>query len=140
MTISGAVLAGTTAGAQANDAGRQLTGTWLVTVQPVNGPSSESFESTIVYTATGSVLEATSKAPASAGLGTWERLGAGRYTTTFEKYRFNGSTYVGKTRIEETQEISADGAEYVGRSTTTVLSPSDQVVATFQSTATATRI
>ena len=138
MAISGVVLAGT-GGAQA-ETSRQITGTWRVLVQPDGPPGAAPFESTLVYTSTGSVVEATSKAPTSAGLGTWERLGDGRYAMTVEKYRFNGPTYVGKTVIEETQQVEPDGSHYTGRAVTTVLDAAGNVLATFASSATGERL
>ncbi|HVE62953.1 MAG TPA: hypothetical protein VNB94_04035 [Mycobacteriales bacterium] len=138
MAISGAVLTGLN-GAHATDS-RQIAGTWQVTVQPDGAPSTAAFESTLVYTATGSVIETTSKAPASAGLGAWERLGSGRYAMTFQKYRFNGPTYVGKTVIEEVQYVSPDGSQYTGRATTTVYDAAGNVVATISATATGSRM
>lgn len=138
MAISGALLMGLTA--QADTAARQITGTWRVVVQPDGAPTAAAFESTLVYTASGSVVEATSKAPSSAGLGSWERLGAGRYAMTVQKYRFNGATYVGKTVIEEVQELDPDGRHYSGRATTTVLDAAGNVVASFSSTATGARM
>ncbi len=56
-----------------------------------------------------------------ASLGTWKRLGSGRFTTTVEKYRFNGPMYIGKTVIHELQEPSADGSKYTGQATTTIV-------------------
>ncbi|HUR52477.1 MAG TPA: hypothetical protein VMZ11_10190 [Mycobacteriales bacterium] len=120
MVISGAALVGVP-GAQADDVSRQIAGTWRVTVQPSSGPSTAPFESIIAYTSSGSVIEVTSRAPASSGLGSWERLGSGRYATTFEKYRFSGTNYLGKTVIEEVSEVSPDGSRYTATATSTFL-------------------
>lgn len=142
MVLGGAVLSGTT-GAQAADGGRQLTGTWRVLVDPDPTPAGDQppFVSTIAYTSTGSVVETTSRAPSSAGLGTWDRLGAGEFTSTVEKYRFDSAgNYVGRTRIREVQTLAADGDSYTARATTEVLTPADAVVATFTSTVRATRL
>ena len=137
MTIGGAAVLGTTT-AQAQDNGHRLAGTWVVTVQPLEGPNKTPFESRIAYTTTGSVVEATSRAPMSAGLGTWKRLGSGRFTTTVEKYRFNGPMYIGKTVIQEVQELSADGSKYTGQATTTIVN-NDGTRVTFRSTSTGHR-
>ena len=138
MVISGAALVGVP-GAQAEDVSRQIAGTWRVTVQPSNGPSTAPFESIIVYTSSGSVVEATSRAPASAGLGTWERVGAGRYASTFEKYRFAGATYLGKTVVEEVEEVSPDGSRYTATATSTILN-ADGTRQVFTSTAVGERM
>ena len=128
------------AGAQAHERGRQLAGTWRVTVRPDGAPASAAFESLLVYTSTGSVVETTSRAPSSAGLGVWERLGGGRASVVVEKYRFAGTTFLGRTVIHETSQVAPDGSRYTGRAVTTLLSPSGQVEATFTSTATGVRL
>lgn len=141
MVLGGAMLSGT-AGAQ-TDAGRQLAGTWSVVVDPDPTPAGDQapFVSTIAYTATGSVIESTSRGPSSAGLGTWGRLGAGEFSSTVEKYRFDGAgNYIGRTRISEVQTLAQDGESYAGRATTQILNPGGGVVATFTSTVTATRL
>lgn len=139
MALSGAVLSGST-GAQASS-GRQLPGTWAVHVDP-DGPM-PSFTSTIVYTSTGSVVETTMNRPPSTistGLGTWERLGDGRFALTHSKYRWEDGRFAGTVRIEETGELSPDGDRYVSRATTTILSPTQVPLATFTSTVTAERL
>lgn len=136
VAVSGAVLSG--AGGAAAQDGRQIVGTWEVTVQPDG--AADTFVSKLVYTEGGSVVEATSRLPASAGLGTWDRIGAGRYSTTHEKYRFDGTTFVGTTRIVETSEVAPDGESYVARATTTLEDASGRVVRQFSATATGVRL
>jgi hypothetical protein len=139
MTLSAAMLAGT-GSADPEASPRQIAGTWTVTVQPDGAPAAAAFESTLVYTSTGSVIEATSRMPTSAGLGAWERLGSGRYSMTVTKYRFNGTTFVGKAVIEEVQQVAPDGESYTGRATTTFYDASGAVVSRLSSTATGTRV
>lgn len=136
LALQGTVPSGA---AQAHDRGRQLAGTWKVTVQPDGAPPSAAFESLLVYTSTGSVVETTSRAPSSAGLGVWDRTGAGRYEVVVEKYRFEGAAYVGRTVIRETSQLAPGGARYTGRAVTTLLDASGQVVRSFGSTATGVR-
>lgn len=136
VVVGGAVLAGA-GGAAASD-GRQLVGTWQVTVQPDGEPSS--FVSTLVYTSGGSVVEATSRMPASTGLGTWDRLGAGRFATVHEKYRFEGGAFAGTVRVEETSEVAPDGDHYTARAVTTLRDAKGQLVRTFRSSVTAVRL
>ena len=131
--------AGQAGAGQAADRGRQLAGTWRVTVQPDGAPASAAFESLLVYTSTGSVVETTSRAPSSAGLGVWDRRGGGRFAVVVEKYRFSGTTYVGRTVIEETSQVTPDGSRYTGRAVTTLLDAAGQVQTSFSSTATAVR-
>lgn len=138
VAMGGAVLAGTT-GVQAQDRGRQLTGTWRVVVD--QDGEMPPFVSTIAYTSTGSLVESTSRAPSPAGLGTWDRLGGHTFTSTFEKYRFDANgQYVGRVRITEVQTMAADGESYSARATTEIINPQDQVVATYGSVANATRL
>ena len=141
MVLGGAVLTGTT-GAQASS-GRQLAGTWAVTVDP-DGDAVPAFTSTIVYTATGSVIETTMNRPPSAvstGLGTWERLGDGRFATTHSKYRWNGTTYAGTVLVNEVSEVAPDGQSYTARATTLFLDKDgNQVMPPMTSDVTAERL
>lgn len=128
MVISGAVLAGST-GAVA-ESGRQLAGTWAVAVQPDGAPTG--FTSTIVYTATGSVVETTMNRPPSAistGLGTWDRIGDGRYAVTHRKYRWDSTGFLGTVVVEEVVEVAPSGDKYAARATTTVLDRAGNPVA-----------
>ncbi len=61
-----------------------------------------------------------------------------QFTTTVEKYRFNGPMYIGKTVIQELQELSADGSKYTGQATTTDVN-NDGTRVTFRSTSTGHR-
>lgn len=142
MVLGGAVLAGTT-GAQASS-GRQLSGTWAVTVLPDGAP--QPFSSTIVYTATGSVVETTMNRPPSAistGLGTWQRLGDGQYEVTHRKYRWSPNGFLGTVVVREVSEVAPDGRSYTARATTTFFRPDGQPDVALQpvsSTVTAERL
>jgi hypothetical protein len=125
---------------QPHHGGRQLAGTWRVTVQPDGAPTAAAFDSTLVYTSTGSVVETTSRAPSSAGLGVWDRLGAGRFEVVVEKYRFEGAVFAGRTVVSERSQLTPDGSRYTGRAVTTVLDASGRVLRTFASTATGVRL
>ena len=128
------------AAAHPHDRGRQLAGTWRVTVQPDGAPAAAAFDSTLVYTSTGSVVETTSRAPSSAGLGVWDRRGAGRFEVVVEKYRFEGTAFAGRTVVSERSQLTPDGSRYTGRAVTTVLDASGRVLRTFASTATGVRL
>lgn len=137
----GAALVAGQEGASAGP-GRQLAGTWAVSVDP-DGEMPPAFRSTILYTDSGSLVETTMNRPpenVTAGLGTWERLGDGRFAVTLTKYRFVDGEFVGTVLVEETAELAADGDSYVARATTTLLTPSGGVERSFSSVVTAERV
>lgn len=121
----------------------QIVGTWVVTVTPSTpgGP----FQSTIAFTSSGAVIEATSKpftAPTtdtSEGLGVWETDGDSVHMT-FQKYRFSSTgTYIGRTVVVETETLRGENA-YTGHAVTTVYNPSGNVLMSFSSTSSAVRM
>jgi hypothetical protein len=128
----------TPAAAATSDDARSITGTWTVTVHPDGQPS---FQSTITFTSAGGLVEATSKAVSSAGVGTWTRAGGGHFTITFRKYRFDGTgTFIGTTVISEDDLVDAGGTTYTGHATTKIIDAKGTVVTTFTSTAEAQRM
>ena len=143
MVLGGAVLAGSTSATASS--GRQLAGTWAVSVDP-DGDARPPFTSTLVYTATGSVVETTMNRPPSmisTGLGTWERLGDGRYEVTHRKYRWSSSGFLGTVVVHEVSEVAPDGDSYTSRATATFLGPDgrpDPALQPFSSTVTAERL
>jgi len=117
---------------------RSLAGTWTVTVDPDG--AQPPFVSTIAYGSAGEVVEATSRATASAGIGSWKRLGDGRFAIRFLKYRFTpGGTFEGTTEISEVTEVAPGGGSYTGRATSTVRNAAGAVVASFQSSSSGER-
>lgn len=120
-----------------------IVGTWVDTVTP-NAPGGK-FESTIVFTASGAVVEATSKAftaptaDTSEGLGVWKSDDES-IRTTFQKYRFDATgNYIGKTVVVETEKMQGPNA-YNGNAVTTIYSPGGAVLASFTSTTHAIRM
>jgi hypothetical protein len=108
------------------------------TVHPNGQPS---FQSTITFTSAGGLVEATSKAVSSGGIGTWTRAGGGHFSITFRKYRFDPTgTFIGTTDISEDDLVDADGTTYTGHATTKVIDAKGTVIATFTSTAEAERM
>src|SRR5262245_37786085 len=91
VLLAGAAFAagGCSTPAAASDTARSITGTWTVTVDPDGPPPA--FQSTITFTSAGGVVEATSKAVASGGIGAWTRAGDGTFDVTFRKYRFDAN-------------------------------------------------
>lgn len=121
-----------------------IVGTWLDTVTPTKGPVLP-FLSTLVFTASGAVIEATSKsnvaptAYVSEGLGVWK--GEERtFKMTFQKYLFNSSgVWIGRTVIVETDTLQGDNA-YTGQAVTTIYNTADVVMISFPSTTAALRM
>ncbi|MGH7759818.1 MAG: hypothetical protein ACREOY_00135 [Candidatus Dormibacteraceae bacterium] len=104
------------------------------------------FQSIIVFTRDGAVIEGTSKpfaapiADTSEGLGVWTRSGDSIHMT-FEKYLFNSSGgYAGKTLIFETDTLDHKGDAYTGQAQTTIYDPKGNVLASFPSSSTAQRM
>jgi hypothetical protein len=111
-----------------------LVGTWVVTVQldaPPGQPAPPPFESTIAYTAGGSVVEATSRAGfVAGGLGVWKKTGPSTYSATFRKYRFDaGGAFAGVAVITETIKVTSRGSYTTRASTTDIYSPTGALVA-----------
>jgi hypothetical protein len=126
------------AAAAVSDDARSITGTWTVTVHPDGQPT---FQSTITFTSAGGVVEATSKAVSSGGIGAWTRTGGGHFTISFRKYRFDSTgTFVGTTVISEDDLVDAAGTTYTGHATTKVIDAKGNVIASFTSTAEAERM
>ncbi|MBV8195598.1 MAG: hypothetical protein JOY80_08730 [Candidatus Dormibacteraeota bacterium] len=120
-----------------------IVGTWIDTVTP-NAPGGP-FQSTLVFTNSGAVIEATSKAFAapttdiSAGLGVWQPSGH-TVEMTFHKYRFNSSgQYIGTTVIIETDTLQSADA-YSGKATTSIEDTLGHVLTSFTSTTSGQRM
>jgi hypothetical protein len=101
-----------------------IVGTWVDTVTP-NAPIGP-FQSTIVFTGSGAVIKATSKAFAaptadtSEGLGVWQEGAKGVVKMTTQKYLFDATgAYMGRIVIAETDTLHGAGA-YNGNAATTV--------------------
>jgi hypothetical protein len=142
LLIGAALVAGCSAAAvaaQPNTNSRTIAGTWTVTVTPDG--AQPAFQSTITYTAAGGLVEATSKAPSSAGIGTWTREGGGHFAISFIKYRFDGTgAFIGTTAVTENDVIDPHGNSYSGRATTKVLDAHGAVLMSFTSTSHAERV
>lgn len=154
---AGAVLIASTAGAVRASAdsgesvadgsprasGHPLTGVWTVTVDPLPNPGGDQppFESTLAFGRASVVNEITSRVgSASAGLGTWEKVGDSTYRTRWLKYRFDGTgAYIGKTVV--TEDITVVGSQrYRGRAVTQIVDSAGAVVAQFESEVAAERL
>lgn len=112
-----------------------ITGTWKVTVELEPNPSGDQppFESILSFDKARTVSETTSRAPSSAGLGAWQRVGESTFRFVVEKYRFDSTgAYVGKTVITERVQLTGPDS-YVGSAHVKVLTPGNVVVAQFGS-------
>ncbi|HEU0241080.1 MAG TPA: hypothetical protein VH496_14440 [Mycobacterium sp.] len=144
MLLTGAALvaggcSAAAAAAQPHTDSRSITGTWTVTVKPDG--AQPAFQSTITYTTAGGLVEATSKAPSSAGVGIWTREGSGHFAISFIKYRFDGTgAYIGTTVVTENDVVDPHGDSYSGRATTKVIDASGTVLMSFTSTSHAERV
>lgn len=119
-----------------------LVGTWQVTVDPLPNPAGDQppFESTLAFDKGMTVVEATSRATASAGLGAWRRTGEDTFRFIVQKYRFDPTgAYVGKTVITEDVRMTGPST-YVGTAVSKFLTPNGAVVAQFISESAGTRL
>lgn len=121
-----------------------LVGTWLVTVTPV--APGVPFQSTLVYTRDGAVIEATSRpfttptADTSEGLGVWSGAGAS-VRTNFHKYLFDSQGhYIGRTVIVDNGTLNHQGTTYAGKAVATVYNVNGNVLAMLASSTTAQRM
>jgi hypothetical protein len=121
-----------------------IVGMWLVTVTPV--APGVPFQSTIVYTRDGAVIEATSRpfmtptADTSEGLGVWSGAGAS-VRMTFHKYLFDSQGhYIGRTVVVETETLNHQGSTYTGKAVATVLDVNGNVLTTIASSTSAQRM
>lgn len=143
LALLSAGITQSSAGAEENTMpARSLQGTWVVTVDPSATPAGDPppFESTLAYLDDHVVTEITSRAPSSAGLGGWRKVGGSTYRSTFLKYRFDGTgAYVGKTVVTETIQLTGKET-YTARALTKIINPAGVVVAQFESEASAVRM
>jgi len=115
-----------------------IVGTWTVYVTP---STDAPFESTMAFAPGGEVMEATSRAPMSAGLGAWSHTGRGPIYVMFSKYRFDSAgNYIGKVTIHDVGRLSGTGDTYDGQATTVITNTAGVQVATFASVSHATRV
>jgi hypothetical protein len=120
----------------------QLAGTWEVTVnRPAPLPSVRSLQ---VITDDGGIVETSNESPASrtAQYGSWERVEGRLYAVTGVHFRFNPQTgaYLGTYRINSMRRLSEDGQSFMAVARVTILDPDDNVIGSFNATASGTRM
>jgi hypothetical protein len=130
------------AGASSGDAGNQLAGTWVVTVnRPAPAPPLTSLQ---IFTSDGSVIENANEAPASRtdSYGTWHRVEGRLYAASALILRFNPQTgaQVATVKINRNIRLSEDGQSFfhAGRATTYDLD--GNVISSFPVTASGVRM
>jgi hypothetical protein len=114
-----------------------IGGTWTVYVTP---STDAPFESTMAVAPGGEVMEATSRAPMSAG-GAWSHTGRGPIYVPFSKYRFDSAgNYIGEVTVHDVGRLSGTGDTHDGQATTVITNTAGVQVATFASVLHATRV
>jgi hypothetical protein len=128
-------------GASSGDAGNQLAGTWIVTVnRPAPLPPLTSLQ---IFTSDGSVIEHANEASASRtdSYGSWKRVEGRLYAATALFFRFNASgAHVATHKINRNIRLSDDGQSFshAGRATTYDLN--GNVLASFPVSASGVRL
>jgi hypothetical protein len=121
------------AGASSGDAGNQLAGTWIVTVnRPAPLPPLTSLQ---VFTSDGSVIENANEASASRteSYGTWDRVQGRLYAASATMFRFNPQTgaHVATMKINRNIRVSEDGQSLVQAARATTYDLDGNVIASF---------
>ncbi len=121
-----------TAGAAHKHAGKQLAGTWTVTVnRPAPLPPVISLQ---VYTDEGSMVESGSDSVSrSPQYASWERVGRREYALTGVMLRFDPQTgaFAGQMKINRTIDLARDGQSFTFRGRATSTDANGNVVASF---------
>jgi hypothetical protein len=142
VTAAVGVGAVSSAGASSVDAGNQLAGTWVVTVnRPAPLPPLTSLQ---VFTSDGSVIENANEASASRteSYGSWERVSGRLYAASAVMFRFNPQTgaHVATMKINRNIRLSEDGQSLVHAARATTYDLAGNVVASFPVVATGERM
>jgi hypothetical protein len=118
------------AGAKSENAGNQLEGTWVVTV---NRPAPLSAITSLqVYTSDGSVIESANDSGArSPSYGSWERVKARTYAASSVFFRFDPQTgvQVATHKLDRTIQVSNDGQTFTAIAHAVVYDMSGNVIA-----------
>jgi len=127
---------------------KSIEGVWETVVTPRNcqtgAPVAPDFQGLITFNEGGTIAEiagGSNPALRSPGHGVWQREnGSGNYSMKVIFLRFNASgVLIGKQKITQTNEVSADGNQSTSSGTVEVLDLNGNVLGSGCSTATATR-
>lgn len=121
------------AGASSGDAGNQLAGTWVATIdRPAPLPPLTSLQ---VFTSDGSVIENANEPPATRteSYGSWERIGGRLYAASAMFFRFDPQTgaHVATMRINRTIRLSQDGQTFAVAARATLYDLNGNVISSF---------
>ena len=130
IAVGGGVIATAGAKSEREGKGKQLAGTWAVTVnRPAPLPPLASLQ---VYTDDGSMVESgNDSASRSPQYASWERVGGREYAVTGVFFRFDPQTgaFVGKQKINRTIDLSQDRQSFTFQGRATVYDANGNVVA-----------
>jgi hypothetical protein len=128
IAVAGGTIA--TAGAASESSGKQLAGTWVVTInRPAPLPPLTSLQ---VYTGKGSMIESANDSPArTPQYASWTRIQDREYAATGVFFRFDPQTgaFIGKQKINRTIELSDDGQSFTFQAHVTICDASGNVLA-----------
>lgn len=121
-----------------------IVGTWLVTVTPA--APGIAFQSILVYTRDGAVIEAGSRsfqaptADTTEGLGVWSETGSS-VQVRFQKYQFNSQgNYIGRTVIVDNDTLDHRASTFSGKAQATFFDVNGNVLATIASSTSGQRM
>jgi hypothetical protein len=130
IAVGGGVFATAGAKSEREGKGKQLAGTWTVTVnRPAPLPPLASLQ---VYTDDGSMVESgNDSASRSPQYASWERVGRREYAATGVFFRFDPQTgaFLGKQKINRTIDLSQDRQSFTFQGRATVYDANGNVVA-----------
>ena len=122
---------------------RNIEGTWLTTVTPVNcetgAPVGPAFPGILSFNK-GGTMSGTSTVAASV-FGVWARSGGWEnYTFAFTNFRYNTSgVMIGRQVVRQTVKLGPSGDEFTSKGTLEILDPNGNQIGTGCANATGTR-
>jgi len=128
-------------GAQrANGNAERLEGAWHVITTPEGSGAPPPLLVLIMFAAGGGLV-VSGRPPGSPGFGTWASTGANTFALTFLALRFDPQGhFAGTTKVRAQANLSEDGNTYTGPGLTEMFDATGKLIASFKSTAQATRI
>ena len=125
---------------QANGNAEGLEGAWHVITTPEGAGAPPPLPILIVFAAGGGLVDS-GRPPGTPGFGAWVRRGDNTFALTFLALRFDPQGHVaGTTKVRAQANLSQDGNSYTGPGVTELFDATGTLLASFKSTAQATRI
>lgn len=139
--VSPTVACAKQAGAQqARGSAVGLEGAWHVITTP-EGPGAPPPLPVLIVFAAGGGLVVSGRPPGTPGFGAWVRTRENTFALTFLALRFDPQGhFVGSTKVRAQANVSQDGNTYTGPGLTEMFDATGKLIASFKSTAQATRI